>query len=74
MVAAVRERGGVVYDSGLSCFSKGCLSELHMWEQKVTPLGRGHCGAYSCAAHCFCISGLQDHCDLLAAAVLLFGI
>lgn len=44
------------------------------WEQEVAPLGCGDCGAHSHAAHCFCIDGLQDHCDLPAAAGLLVRI
>lgn len=71
MVAVVRERGDVAYEGGLSLLSKGRLLELHKQEEKVAPSGCGHCGACSCAAHRFCISGSQDHYDLPAAAGLL---
>lgn len=37
--------------------------ELCKWEQELTPLGCGCCGAHSHAAHCFHVSELQDQCD-----------
>jgi len=46
------------------------VPELHKWEQEVASLGCRYCGAHSRAGHCFCISGLQDNCDLVAAAGL----
>lgn len=56
----------------LMWFTKGDTQlELQKWEQEVVSLGCGHCGARSHAAHCFCIGGLQDHCDPLAAAGIL---
>lgn len=68
MVAVVRERRSAAYEGVLSCFFKGCLSELPKREQEVAPLSCGHC-----AASCFCTSELQNHCDLPADARFLFG-
>lgn len=68
MIAVVKEGAGVVYEGGLTCFSKGCLPEHHHQEQEVASWGFGVSGTCICASHCFYISGLQDHCGALAAA------